>query len=167
MTAEEVVRLLGLVPLPGEGGWYAETGRSVHRLPAAALPDGYRSPRASYTAIYYLLDAASASALHRLPGDEVWHFYRGDPVELLVVPASGEPRLHRLGPDLARGERPQVTVPGGAWQGARLAPGGAWALLGTTMAPGFEFDDWEAGDPEALAVRSPRVSAWLRSRSFG
>lgn len=154
-TAEEVIQLLGLEPLPGEGGFYAETYRSPHPLPGAALPDGYGGARSLATAIYYLLTPASFSSLHRLPGDEVYHFYLGDAVEMLRLHGDGRGEVIRLGADLAAGERPQVVVPGGVWQGARLVEGGRWALLGTTMAPGFEFEDFTPADAAALAREHP------------
>ncbi len=146
MTAEEIIRVLDLQPLPGEGGYYRETYRS-----------------AASTAIYYLLTPESHSRLHRLPGDEVYHFYRGDPVELLLLFADDCGELVRLGPDLVAGQRPQVVVPAGVWQGSRLVPGGRWALLGTTMAPPFEFDQFTPGDAEALAVRYPDFAALIHA----
>jgi predicted cupin superfamily sugar epimerase len=156
MTAEQVIGRLGLVPLPREGGWYRETYRADLELPAAALASRCPGPRAAGTAIYYLLTPDTFSALHRLAGDEVFHFYQGGAVEMLQLdPRRGEGRLVTLGSDLLAGEQPQVVVPRGVWQGSRLRPGGAWALLGTTMAPGFDFADYEGADPEALAAAFP------------
>ena len=150
-TAAEIIALLGLQPLPEEGGWYAETYRG------RTLPGG----RAASTAIYYLLEASQVSRLHRLPNDEVWHFYTGDPVELLVLgpPPSGS--VHLLGADLAAGQRPQALVPAGHWQGARLKSGGRFALMGTTVAPGFEFEDFESGDRACLAEAFPHFEAMV------
>jgi predicted cupin superfamily sugar epimerase len=162
-TAEQLIRLLGLRPLPREGGWYRETYRAGLELPAAALAPRYRAARAAGTAIYYLLTAGTCSALHRLPGDEVFHFYLGDPVEMLQLdPTSGRGRVATLGPNLASGQEPQVVVPGGVWQGSALRPGGAFALLGTTMAPGFDFTDYEAGDPERLSAAFPAFADRIR-----
>ncbi len=155
MTVDFLKEHLGLVPLPGEGGFYAETYRSAATWPAEALPAAYTGPRASATAIYYLLTAASCSRMHRLPGDELYHFYLGDPVELLQLYADGTGRVVTLGQDLATGMRLQALVPGGVWQGSRLLPGGRFGLLGTTMAPGFAFEDFEAGDRAALQARYP------------
>jgi predicted cupin superfamily sugar epimerase len=135
-TAEEIIRFLQLRPLPLEGGWYRETHRSSFS-----------------TAIYYLLTPDTFSALHRLPADEVFHFYLGDPVEMLQLGPTPEEggRLVTLGPDIFSGQQVQIVVPAGVWQGSRLIPGGRFALLGTTMAPGFEFAQYEAGDRRTLA----------------
>lgn len=161
MTAEEIIACLGLRPLPIEGGYYAETYRAPETLAAAALPPRYRGPRALSTSIYYLLTPTTCSILHRLRGDEVYHFYLGDPVELVLLfgdggeMSSGRGERRLLGPDLRRGERPQAVVPAGTWQGSRLVAGGRVALLGTTMAPGFDLDDFEAGERAALLRSHP------------
>ena len=159
MTTEALKAHLGLVPLPGEGGFYAETYRAALTLPPSVLPTGYDAARSAATAIYYLLTPDTCSALHRLPGDEVYHFYLGDPVELLLLHADGAAETRRLGPDLETGMLVQTVVPGGAWQGSRLADGGAFALLGTTMAPGFDFADFEPADRATLQARYPSAAA--------
>jgi predicted cupin superfamily sugar epimerase len=156
MDTETLIRTLNLKPHP-EGGFYAETYRSAEGIAAAGLPLRYGGARAFSTAIYYLLTADSFSALHRLKSDEIFHFYLGDPVEMLVLPPESRGRVVNLGADLARGERPQAVVPAGAWQGARLRAGGAFALLGCTVAPGFEFADFEVGRRRDLQGRYP---AW-------
>jgi predicted cupin superfamily sugar epimerase len=138
LTAEHLIAALDLKPLPREGGHYRET---------------YRSPHS--TAIYYLLTADTCSALHRLPGDEVYHFYLGDSVELLLLDEVGGGRVVTLGPDVLGGQRVQTVVPGGMWQGSALRPGGRLALMGTTMAPGFEFAHYEAGERERLIAAFP------------
>jgi predicted cupin superfamily sugar epimerase len=144
--------MLELKPLPQEGGFYRETYRSSIRLP---------NGKSAGTAIYYLLTPDSYSALHRLPTDEVYHFYLGDPVELLVLGADGG-RLITLGPDLKTGQQPQVVVPAGCWHGSCLADGGSVALLGTTMAPGFEFSDYQAADREELIRAYPNFRDRIR-----
>jgi predicted cupin superfamily sugar epimerase len=150
MTADEIIRRLQLVPHPAEGGFYRETYRSSAAFEPGALFTGRRSVG---TAIYFLLTAETFSAMHRLPGDEVYHFYLGDPVELLELHPDGRSGMTVLGADLTS-MTVQHVVRGGAWQGSRLASGGAWALLGTTMAPGFDFADYEAGTAP-LADRYP------------
>src|SRR5262245_1225341 len=154
MTAEEIIARLGLKPHPVEGGYFAETYRSADVLPKAVLPRN-GGDRSLGTAIYYLLTPATVSAMHRLPTDEVFHFYLGDPVRQLQLGSDGGGREVLLGTDLAAGQRPQVVVPGGVWQGAVLEPGGRFALLGATMAPGFDYADYQAGDRAELTARYP------------
>ncbi len=156
-TAGELIRLLHLQPLPREGGWYRETYRSSLQLPAEALAPLYRAPRSAGTAIYYLLMPDTFSALHRLPADEVFHFYLGDPVEMLQLGPNPEDkgRIVTLGSDILAGEQVQTVVPAGVWQGSVLRAGGAFALMGTTMAPGFDFADYEAADRDALIAAFP------------
>ncbi|MFJ6698971.1 cupin domain-containing protein [Streptomyces sp. NPDC091272] len=143
----------GLRPLPVEGGLFRRTW--------AGPPDA--TGRASGSAIMVLLTSAPGdfSALHRLPADEVWHFYRGDPLELLLLAPDGTDRLVPLG-DFARGGPVQYVVPAGTWMGARVARGGGWSLFGTTMAPGFAPADYEGGDPDRLAARYPRQAVRIR-----
>jgi predicted cupin superfamily sugar epimerase len=161
LTAAQVIAALDLKPLPREGGLFRETYRSAELLPAAALPR-YGRAKSAGTAIYYLLTPDTFSALHRLPTDEIFHFYLGDPVQMLQLPPGGPGRVLTLGGDLLAGQQPQVVVPRGVWQGSCLAPGGAFALLGTTMAPGFDFADYEAGDREALAAQYPEFAELIR-----
>jgi hypothetical protein len=155
LTAEDLINELGLKPLPGEGGYFAETYRATGVIPASVLAPKYSGPRPFGTAIYYLLTPETFSALHRLPGEEVYHFYLGDPVEMLQLEDDGSGRTIIIGSDLRAGMRPQVLVPGGVWQGSRLVPGGEFALLGTTMAPGFNFEDYTPGLREPLMRRYP------------
>ena len=156
LTAKRVMALLGLRPLPEEGGHFVQTYRGA-ALASGALPTAHADVRPVGTAIYYLVTPAGFSAMHRLPGDELFHFYLGDPVEQLQLLPDGSGRVVSLGPDLEAGQRPQVLAPGGAWQGTRLAPGAAhgFALLGTTMAPGFDDADYEGGVREELVAAYP------------
>jgi predicted cupin superfamily sugar epimerase len=149
ISAEEVKALLHLEPHPREGGWFRETWKANEVLPAPAAR--YAGPRAAGTAIYYLLEPNNFSEMHRLQSDEVFHFYLGDPVEMLQLHPNGEGRRIVLGRDLAGGEWPQVVVPKGVWQGSRLISGGKFALLGCTVSPGFEYEDYESGSRDALA----------------
>jgi len=157
-SAREIIALLGLVPHPAEGGYFTETWRSSESLAVSALPARYRGARAAGTAIYYLLDESSFSAMHRLDTDEVFHFYLGDPVEMLLLEPDGGGRVIRLGPDLDAGQRPQVVVPRGVWQGSRLVAGGHVALLGTTTAPGFDPADFKPGDRISLISGWPKFA---------
>ena len=158
---EQLVARLGLQPLPEEGGWFAPVWRSAERLGGAALPARYGGgERAAASAILYLLAGNECSALHRLRSDEVWSFHAGDALELLQLdPATGSGGWTRLGPAVLAGDRPQVVVPHGVWQGARLAAGGRWALVGCTMVPGWEDADFALGRRAELAAGWPRFAA--------
>jgi predicted cupin superfamily sugar epimerase len=155
LTAERVIALLNLKPHPFEGGFFVETYRARDEIPEKCLPRGYPGARSFSTAIYYLLTPDSFSALHRLRADEVFHHYVGDPVEMLQLSPDGSGRILTLGPDLLSGMRPQVVVPGGVWQGAKLRGGARFALIGTTVSPGFDFADYEPGRREALVASYP------------
>jgi uncharacterized protein len=162
MDIEALKQMLNLKPLPEEGGFYAETYRSNETLARAAMPARYSGDRRFGTAIYFLLTPDTFSAMHRLASDEVYHFYLGDPVELLCLRDEGSGQVITLGTDFEHGMRPQVVVPRGEWQGSRLRPGGKFALLGTTMAPGFEFADFELSDRAALSARYPQFTKMIR-----
>lgn len=155
LTVEELKALLKLKPLAMEGGFFAETYRSIESISLSDLPARYPTAKSFGTAIYFLLTPDTFSALHRLPTDETYHFYMGDPVELLQLRPDGSGILTTLGHDLPNGMRPQVTVPRNTWQGSRLRPGGAYALMGTTMAPGFDESDFEAGRRQVLFEAYP------------
>ena len=120
MDAEKLKLLLALKPLAVEGGFYAESYRSSERLSRANLPQRYSTDRAFGSAIYYLLTPETFSAIHRLASDEIYHFYLGDPVELLLLGEDGSGEVLTIGPDLESGMRPQALAPRGAWQGSRL-----------------------------------------------
>jgi uncharacterized protein len=138
LTAKQIQDLLKLEPLQPEGGYFAES---------------YRSALSS--AIYYMLTPDAFSAMHRLKGDELYHFYLGDPVEMLMLKPDGSAEALLLGQNVLSGMRVQHTVPGGTWQGSRLAPGGKFALMGTTMAPGFDQQDYEPGKRDTLSAQYP------------
>lgn len=152
-SAKEIQELLKLQPLLVEGGYFAETYRSKFKLSQRSLPSGYSAERALSTAIYYMLTPDRLSAMHRLKGDEVYHFYLGDPAEMLILKPDGTGETLLMGQDIVSGMRLQHVVPGGVWQGSRLALGGEFALLGTTMAPGFDPADFELGAREELSAR--------------
>ncbi|MGF1462973.1 MAG: cupin domain-containing protein [Maricaulaceae bacterium] len=130
LSAKDIVKFFGMARHP-EGGWYVETFRD----PA---PPGDRS---AGTAIYFLLEAGEVSAWHRVDAAEIWHYYAGAPLALTISPDGVAATPHRLGVNLAAGERPQVVVPKQAWQTAESL--GAWTLGGCTVAPGFEFSGFE------------------------
>lgn len=162
MTADDVKQLLHLTPLEPEGGFFRETYRSKWIVPAEHLPEGVQGARSLGTAIYYLITPESFSTLHRLPGTEVFHFYVGDPVEMLQLHANGEAQIVTLGQDIAKGHQPQVVVRGGVWQGCRLADKGQWALMGTTMCPAFDYADYETGNCNELIGQYPDMADAIR-----
>ena len=147
LTPEEITELLHLAPLAQEGGMFRRTWESREQFRGHAMG----------SAIYFLLTANSFSHLHRLPSDEVYHFYLGDPVELTLLGPGGEVKQVILGSDLRAGQVPQAVVPAGWWQGSRLLSGGQYALLGTTMSPGYEDADYEHGDAAALKEQYPQA----------
>ncbi len=157
-TAEQLIAYLGLQPHPKEGGFFRETYRAAETVGAAALPERYGSPRSHSTAIYYLLTPGTFSALHRLKGDEVFHFYLGDPVRMLQLTPGGKGKTIVLGHDVLAGQHFQLVVPRDIWQGSILEPGGRFALLGCTVAPGFEYADYEAGQRGALLRDYPEFA---------
>ena len=126
VTAQEIIETLGLEPLAGEGGYFRQTW-------IADAENG----RPAGTAIIYLVTPDSFSALHRLDAPEVFHFYKGDACEQIVIDPAGNLTTTVLGSDILVGEQVQSVVPADCWQGTKLVEGGEWALVGTTMAPGY------------------------------
>ncbi len=161
-SAAEIREMLGMQPHP-EGGWFVEIHRSADELAADALPPEYAAPRAVSTAIYYMLEGDAISTLHRLRSDEIFHFYLGAPVEQLWLLPGGQHRLVTIGNDLGAGQSPQVVVPRNVWQGARMQSGQGFALLGTTVAPGFDFADFEIGGRAELTAGWPAAAHLIRN----
>jgi len=139
MTADEIAALLGMVLLPGEGGRWVQT-----------LLDDRSS------AILYLLSDGDFSAMHRLDADEIYHHYAGDPVEMLFLDPDGSVDRPVLGSDLEAGQRPQLVVPVGVWQGSSTL--GQWSLLGTTMAPPYSDEGFELGERDCLVDGWPAAA---------
>ena len=153
-------RLLRLEPHPREGGWFRQTYAADERVaPTEFANSRYASPRRTHTAIYYLLESTTFSEMHRLRSDEVFHHYAGAPVEMLQLHADGQGERLVLGADLAGGQQPQVLVPRNVWQGSRLLSSSGpedWALLGCTVAPGFEYEDYDSGSRAELLAEWPQ-----------
>lgn len=160
MSADELIKKLNLQPHP-EGGYYRETYRASGLIAQAALPTKYSGDRCTGTCIYYLLTPDTFSAMHDVKSDEIFHFYLGDVVEQLLLYPGGEGEVRLLGHDITGGAVPQALVPQGVWQGARLAPGGQWALLGCTVSPGFEFADYREGLRANLQEQWPAYADWI------
>ena len=149
-NARAIIEALRLEPLPGEGGFFRQTWRSE-----------------TSSAILFLLAPTDFSALHRLDREEVWHFHGGEPVEHVQLdPATGQRRLSRIGADVLAGEEPQLIVPPGTWQGARLIPrAGAvadFALMGCTVSPPWEDRCFTLGGRDALTRAFPAHADLIR-----
>lgn len=153
MNADEIIRKLDLKPHP-EGGFYRETYRSSRKIPGTS--------RVCSTGIYYLLVTGAVSKLHRLAADEMFHYYLGDPVTWVLLGQDGKVRKTVLGNRLESGENLQLSIPADTWFGGYLNEGGAYALMGTTVAPGFEFEDFVLGQRDQLLNRFPTAEAEIR-----
>lgn len=151
---EFIMEKLGMVPLEGEGGMYRRN------YEGAAGQDG----RPVYSSIYYLLTPNSFSHMHRLSSDEIYHFYMGDSLEILLLYPDGQWELRRLGTKLSEGEVPQLLVPAGVWQGSKVAEGGSYSLVGTTMAPAYADEDYEHGSSEELCKQYPEAAEKIMAR---
>ncbi len=163
-TAREIIAALDLKPHPIEGGFFRETYRSEGKVPGDCLPGEYVpcAGRSMGTAIYYLLTAETFSEMHRVPTEEVFHFYLGGPVRMLQLFPGGAAREVVIGPDIAAGQHPQLVVPAGIWQGSRLEPGYDFVLLGATMSPGFDYADYEQGRRDDLIGLYPDFAEQIR-----
>ncbi len=159
---QELIRRLGLQPHPAEGGFFVETYRAAEQIAALALPPWYGADRYMSTCIFYLLTSETISALHRLQSDEIFHFYLGDAVEMLQLYPDGRGERIVLGHNILAGQRVQQLVPRGVWQGSRLMASGKWALLGCTVAPGFDYADYEHGSRERLIEQYPEWVEQIR-----
>jgi len=138
-----------------EGGFFRETYRSGLRVDRCCIGSGFDGSRSVSTAIYYLLRTGDVSVLHRIRADEVWHHYAGETLCLHVLDPSGSCRTLRLGKDVDDGDEPQVVVPAGSWFGAVVRGPSAYALVGCTVSPGFDFNDFEIGKRDDLIRQFP------------
>jgi predicted cupin superfamily sugar epimerase/mannose-6-phosphate isomerase-like protein (cupin superfamily) len=158
--ARKLIDRLQMEKIPVEGAWFKVTYTSADRLAAESLPARYGSARPAGGAIYALVTREDFSAMHRLKTDEIWHYYAGDPMEILLLQPGGQSRVVVLGTDFAGGQQPQFAVPAGVWMGARpvRATSGAYTFFGTTMAPGFDYTDFEPGYRDELQRAYPARS---------
>ena len=138
-----------------EGGFFAETYRSRERLHESKLPDRYDSSRVFSTSIYFLLTTDSVSNFHRLNSDEIWHFHTGGSAKVHFIDKAGNHTAHWVGADFEAGQRFQLTIPKGTWFAAEVMEG-EFILLGCTVAPGFEFEDFELADRTELSSVYPQ-----------
>jgi hypothetical protein len=161
ISAEDLIRIYDLKEHL-EGGYFKEVYRSAEMIPQQALPSRYKGDRSFSTSIYFLLLSGTVSRLHRLVSDEVWHFYLGAPLEVMQVSPDGKKQKVILGQWVTAGQRIQHAVPAGYWFGARPAAGSAYSFAGCTVAPGFDFADFELADPESLFRSFPELREELR-----
>jgi predicted cupin superfamily sugar epimerase len=159
--AEQWIQGLQLRPHP-EGGHYRETYRCSESAQAAALPSRFGGDRAFSTAIYFLLEGEEFSALHRIKQDEVWHFYDGVPLTIHVIEPAGRRSSITLGRSLSAGEVPQAVVKAGCWFGATVGDNRSYSLVGCTVAPGFDFADFEMPAREDLCRLYPQHDQLIR-----
>lgn len=148
-TAQDWIQHLQLQPHP-EGGYFRETYRATESIRREHLPTRFTGSRAFSTAIYFLLQGNDFSALHRIKQDEMWHFYEGTTLAISVIDPNGQLSIIRLGRDVQAGEVPQAVVPAGCYFGARVVNSDSYALTGCTVAPGFDFADFEMPTRQAL-----------------
>ncbi|RYG27822.1 MAG: cupin domain-containing protein [Chitinophagaceae bacterium] len=139
-----------------EGGWYSEMYRSSLSLPASAISPGFTGDRSTCTHIYFLLEKENFSAFHRIRSDEIWHFYSGDPITVYEIDSSGELIEHILGNDPSSDHALCCVVKAGNWFASRVKPGGEYGLVGCTVAPGFDFADFELAKKDVLQKEFPQ-----------
>jgi len=158
-SAKEIISHLGLAPLPEEGGHFVQSYKSKQKCKIAGKTNG--PVRSCGTGIFYLISSTEFSLLHRLRFDETYHFYAGDPVNLVQISKTGRLTKTTLGHSITSGQAIQAVIPAGTWQGSHILQSKiGWSLLGTTMAPGFEFEDFE------LADRKKLINAWPEHKNL-
>ena len=165
-TAARLIELFKMQKIPDEGCWFVQTYRSDETIKAGALPARYGVDHSTGTAIYALETQEGFSALHRLATDEVYHWYGGSALEVLLLFPDGHGETRLLGPDVFKGERPQVVIPHGVWQGSRpvvSAGPEAYTFFGTTVSPGFEYGDFQMGSRTELLKAFPSFAGQIKA----
>ena len=155
ICAQQLIELYNLQPHP-EGGWYKETYQSKEQIDADSLPERFGGSRAFSTAIYFLLEQGNFSAFHRIKSDECWHFYAGDPLVVYVLQQDGTLDEIMLGNDITNGQLFQYVVPANCWFASRPAFDSKFCFVGCTVAPGFDFADFEMADAAVLSALYPQ-----------
>ncbi|WP_428668517.1 cupin domain-containing protein [Runella sp.] len=145
-----------------EGGYFTETYRSAEIISKGALPSRFSGNRSFSTGIYFLLENHHFSALHRIQADEMWHFYAGGPLNVYVIHTEGSLEIIKLGPNPDNGEVFQAVVPAGTWFGSKPAADSAYSLVGCTVAPGFDFADFELAERADLLTTYPQHEEVVR-----
>lgn len=156
---------LNLLPHP-EGGAFREVYRAPLVLPKDKLTAAHTGDRAAATSIYFLLEEGMFSAFHRIASDELWHFYDGDTLCVYEINADGTLNKHLLGKDPEAGALPQVVIPAGSWFASRVEAPGSYALVGCTVAPGFDFEDFEMADRSKLTELFPAYDHLIKSLTY-
>ncbi len=155
---------LGLNKHP-EGGYFKEVFRSDEILSKKSLPGRYTSFRSVSSSIYYLLKSEEYSSFHRLKSDEIWHFYSGSPINVYIISPLGKLKIHTCGPFAERGNVFQLLIPKENWFAAKVAEETSYSLVGCTVAPGFDFEDFELSKQEELLKRFPQHAELISSFS--
>lgn len=159
-TADYWIQNLGLAAHP-EGGFFKETYRAAGQIPHTALPQTFSGNRSFSTAIYFLLRSQDKSHFHRIKSDELWHFHAGTSLSIYILDQNGL-TVYQLGTDLAKGEQPQVVIPANVWFGAMVNHPASYTLAGCTVAPGFDFQDFEMATQKHLLAQYPEQSDIIR-----
>ena len=155
LTVLQLITQFNLQPHP-EGGWYKETYKSEEQIASNALPQRFLGNRVFSTAIYFLLEKGNFSAFHRIKSDECWHFYAGQPLEVFIILPGGELTVVSLGNDIEKGQLFQYTVPANCWFASRPATESEFSFVGCTVAPGFDFADFELAKEKELVAAYPQ-----------
>jgi predicted cupin superfamily sugar epimerase len=162
LSVKDIVKKLDLQPHP-EGGYYKETYRSEDIIRDTILGNEFNGSRNLCTGIYYLLESDDFSALHKINQDEMWHFYLGEAIELTMISEVGELSMVTIGNNVLNGEVLQFVVPKRYWFGARLLKANSFALVGCTVSPGFDFNDFKLGEREELLYKFPQHDEIIES----
>ena len=155
LPAQALIDKFKLSPHP-EGGYYRENYRSLEIIPKSFLPKRFKGERSYSTAIYFLLEQGNFSAFHRIQSDECWHFYSGGRLIIHVIQLNGRLDTIRLGKDIVTGEQFQAVVPAACWFASEPAPGTSYSFVGCTVAPGFDFNDFELAEAGSLSKQFPQ-----------
>ena len=154
IKSKQWISKLNLQPHP-EGGYYSEVYRSDEIIPNASLNRRYIGSRSISTSIYFLLDGNQFSAFHKIRSDELWHFYDGSAIKLYLISEDGKLEIQNVGINIGQNEFPQITIPKNVWFAAEPIDKESYTLVGCTVAPGFDFNDFELGERKGLIQRFP------------
>jgi len=155
-TSKDWIQKLKLLRHP-EGGFYKEVYRSTETISHKSLPKRFNGNRSISTSIYFLLENDQFSSFHRLESDEIWHFYAGSPLIIHIIASDGSYRIEKLGLNIDEDQRPQITIPTGTWFAAEVIDKSSYSLIGCTVAPGFDFDDFELAERKSLINHFPHL----------